>query len=49
MSRARRQAKAEVIDWLLFYNRKRVTSTVGYVGPTVIEEIWRCQRKAMAA
>ena len=45
----RRQAKNEVIDWLLFYNRKRMHSTLGYVSPMAFEEIWRCQKKALAA
>ena len=45
----RRQAKDEVIDWLLFYNRRRMHSTFGYVSPMDFEEIWHCQRKALAA
>jgi len=45
----RRQAKDEVIDWLLFYNRRRMHSTLGYVSPMDFEEIWHCQRKALAA
>ena len=30
---ARRQAKDEIIDWLLWYNRRRLHSTPAYVSP----------------
>jgi transposase InsO family protein len=33
----RRQAKDEIIDWLGFYNRKRMHSTLGYLIPTAPE------------
>ena len=29
----RRQAKDEVIDWLLWYNQARLHSTLAYVSP----------------
>ena len=29
----RRQAKDEVIDWLQFYNHRRLHSTLGYLSP----------------
>jgi len=29
----RRQAKDEVIDWLRFYNYRRLHSTLGYLSP----------------
>ena len=45
----RRQAKDEVIDWLTFYNRKRLHSTLGYKSPMTFEEIWRRQQQKMAA
>jgi putative transposase len=45
----RRQAKDEVIDWLAFYNRKRMHSTLGYTAPMTFEEVWRRQQKAQAA
>lgn len=45
----RRQAKDEVIDWLGFYNRKRMHSTLGYLSPMAFEETWRRQRNARAA
>jgi transposase InsO family protein len=45
----RRQAKDEVVDWLGFYNRKRMHSTLGYLSPMAFEETWCCQRNARAA
>jgi transposase InsO family protein len=45
----RRQAKDEVVDWLGFYNRKRMHSTLGYLSPMAFEKTWRCQRNARAA
>jgi transposase InsO family protein len=45
----RRRAKDEVIDWLGFYNRKRMHSTLGYISPMAFEETWRRQHGALAA
>ena len=45
---SRRQAKDEVIDWLAFYNRTRMHSTLGYVSPMKFEEL-RCGTQARAA
>ncbi len=45
----RRQAQDEVIDWLAFYNRRRMHSTLGYTRPMAFEENWRRQQKAQAA
>lgn len=45
----RRQAKDEIIDWLGFYNRKRMHSTLGYLSPMAFEETRRRQRNAQAA
>ena len=36
----RRQAKDEVIDWLLWYNRTRLHSTLAYVSPMKFEKDW---------
>lgn len=33
----RRQAKDEVIDWILWYNRERLHSTLAYVSPMQFE------------
>lgn len=45
----RRRAKDEVIDWLGFYNRKRMHSTLGYTSPMTFEETWHRQHGALAA
>ena len=39
----------EVIDWLAFYNRKRMQSTLGYTSPMAFEENWRRQQETLAA
>ena len=36
----RRQAKDEVIDWLVWYNSRRLHSTLGYVSPMQYEQHW---------
>jgi putative transposase len=36
----RRDAMDEVIDWLNFYNHKRLHSTLGYVSPMTFEQRW---------
>ena len=36
----RRQAMDEVIDWLNFYNHKRLHSTLDYVSPMTFEQRW---------
>ena len=36
----RRQAMDEVIDWLAFYNHRRLHSTLGYLSPRQYEERW---------
>jgi putative transposase len=45
----RRQAKDEVVDWMTFYNRKRMHSTLGYASPMAFEEIWHRQQQTTAA
>jgi transposase InsO family protein len=30
----------EVIDWINFYNHKRLHSTLGYVSPMTFEQRW---------
>ena len=36
----RRQAKDEVIDWVLWYNSTRLHSTLAYVSPMHFEKNW---------
>ena len=36
----RRQAKDEVIAWLLWYNQTRLHSTLAHVSPTRFEQDW---------
>ena len=36
----RRQAKDEVIAWLLWYNQTRLHSTLNYVSPVQFEQDW---------
>lgn len=45
----RRQAMDEVVDWMTFYNRRRLHSTLGYASPMTFEEIWRRQQRSLAA
>lgn len=45
----RRRAKDEVIDWLGFYNHRRMHSTLGHTSPMAFEETWRRQKSARAA
>jgi putative transposase len=35
-----REAKDEVMAWLLWYNRTRVHSTLNYVSPMLFEQDW---------
>jgi transposase InsO family protein len=41
----RRQGKDEVMDWLRFYNHKRLHSTLGYVSPMAFEQAAGAKRK----
>lgn len=45
----RRQAMDEVIDWLAFYNHRRLHSTLGYVSPMKFEENWLASQNKLAA
>ena len=44
-----REAKDEVIAWLLWYNRTRMHSTLGYVSPMRFEQDWMDARLKIAA
>jgi len=39
----------EVIDWLTFYNHRRLHSTLGYVSPMRFEETWHAGQSKQAA
>jgi transposase InsO family protein len=41
----RREVKDEVIDWLNFYNYKRLHSTLGYVSPMTFEQRWHAAQQ----
>jgi putative transposase len=45
----RRQAMDEVIDWLTFYNHRRLHSTLGYVSPMQFEDSWNAAQLKNAA
>ena len=44
-----RQAMDEVIDWLNFYNHRRLHSTLGYVSPMRFEENWHAGQSKKSA
>jgi hypothetical protein len=39
----------EVIDWLMFYNHRRLHSTLAYVSPMKLEEHWHAGQPKQAA
>ena len=47
--KTRRQAMNEVIAWMLWYNRSRLHSTLGYVSPMRFEENWRPDQPRQAS
>ena len=44
-----RQAKDEVIDWLTFYNHRRLHSTLGYISPMRYEANWHAGQSKKTA
>ena len=44
-----REAKDETIAWLLWYNRTRMHSTLGYRSPAEFEQLWRQEQLKAAA
>jgi putative transposase len=45
----RRQAKDDVMDWITFYNHRRLHSTLGYTSPITFEQKWRATPSSLAA
>ena len=45
----RRLAKDEVIDWITFYNHRRLHSTLGYTSPMAFEKKWLARQISLAA
>ena len=45
----RRQAKDDVMDWITFYNHRRLHSTLGYISPMAFEQKWLAQQISLAA
>jgi transposase InsO family protein len=39
----------EVIDWMTFYNHRRIHSTLGYVSPMQFEKSWQAAQLLKAA
>jgi putative transposase len=44
-----REAMDEVIDWLTFYNHRRLHSTLGYVSPMQYEKRWNAAQQLKVA
>ena len=44
-----RSAKHEVMDWLIFYNSKRLHSTLGYTSPMAFEKKRLAQKTKLVA
>ncbi len=44
-----REAMDEIIDWLTFYNHRRLHSTLGYVSPMRFEKNWHAAQQDKAA
>ena len=44
-----RDAMDEIIDWLTFYNHRRLHSTLGYVSPMQFEKTWHAAQQDKAA
>ena len=38
-----------IIDWLTFYNQRRLHSTLGYISPMRYEENWHAGQANIAA
>nr|AAS83411.1 putative transposase OCP [uncultured Ralstonia sp.] len=47
--KTRRDAMDEIVDWLTFYNHRRLHSSLGYVSPMQFERAWLAAQKRQAA
>ncbi len=45
----RRAAMDEVVDWIAFYNHRRLHSTLAYVSPMQFEKNWLADQLRRAA
>jgi transposase InsO family protein len=45
----RRLAKDEIIDWINFYNHRRIHSTLGYLSRLAFEKNWLAGQQRLAA
>jgi len=45
----RRDAMDEIVDWLGFYNHRRIHSSLGYVSPMQFERTWLAAQQRQAA
>ena len=45
----RRQAKDEVMDWIAFYNHRRLHPTLGYTSPMAFQHEWLAGQFSLAA
>jgi putative transposase len=45
----RREAMDAVLDWMAFYNHRRLHSTLGYVSPMQYEDLWHAAQRKKAA
>jgi hypothetical protein len=49
VAKVMRLAKDEVMDWIAFYNHRRLHSTLGYTSPMAFEQKWFAQQMSLAA
>jgi len=47
--KTRRDAMDEIVDWLTFYNHRRLHSSLGYVSPMQFERAWFAAQNRQAA
>ncbi len=47
--KSHKEAKDATLDWLLWYNRSRMYSTLGYLSPAQLEQQANARTQALAA